>query len=98
MLRRKQPKPALARAMIAYMTMSKDYFDFMDKLDRFQPKYGQIPAAFSNAPKNSGGRDPGVAQFDFRALRGAADGSRAVRTVGGSQALPAARVISARMA
>jgi hypothetical protein len=37
-------------AVVAYMTMSKDYFDFMDKLDRFQPKYGQIALPFDYEP------------------------------------------------
>ena len=28
-------------AVIAYMTMSEDYRDFIDKLDRFRPRYGE---------------------------------------------------------
>jgi hypothetical protein len=28
-------------ATIAYMTMSKDYLDFIDKLDRFRPRFGE---------------------------------------------------------
>ena len=37
-------------AVIAYMTLSKDYFDFLDKLDRYRPKYGQIPLPFDYEP------------------------------------------------
>ena len=28
-------------AVVAYMTMSKDYLDFMTKLDRFRPRFGE---------------------------------------------------------
>jgi hypothetical protein len=28
-------------AVVAYMTMSKDYFDFMDKLDTYRPRFGE---------------------------------------------------------
>jgi hypothetical protein len=37
-------------AVIAYMTLSRDYFDFKDKLDRFRPKYGQILLPFDYEP------------------------------------------------
>lgn len=28
-------------AVVAYMTMSKDYFYFIEKLDRFRPRFGE---------------------------------------------------------
>jgi hypothetical protein len=28
-------------AVVAYMTMSKDYLDFIDKLDCFRPRFGE---------------------------------------------------------
>jgi hypothetical protein len=28
-------------AVVAYMTMSKDYFDFIDKLDNYRRRFGE---------------------------------------------------------
>jgi hypothetical protein len=28
-------------AVVAYMTMSDDYFDFVDKLDTYRPRFGE---------------------------------------------------------
>jgi hypothetical protein len=28
--------------LVAYMSMSKDYIDFRQKLDRFRPRYGEL--------------------------------------------------------
>jgi hypothetical protein len=36
-------------AIVAYMTMSKDYFDFIDKLDTYRPRFGEqyrLPFAY----------------------------------------------------
>ena len=38
------------------MSMSKDYFDFMDKLDRFSPKHGQIALPFPYEPDPDDGK------------------------------------------
>jgi hypothetical protein len=33
-------------AVVAYMTMSKDYIDFRSKLDRFRPRYGELQFSY----------------------------------------------------
>jgi hypothetical protein len=44
-------------AVIAYMTMSKDYPDFIEKLDRFRPRFGeQYVLPFDYEPENDDGR------------------------------------------
>ena len=50
-------------AVIAYMTMSKNYFDFIDKLDRFRPKHGQIPLPFDYEPDPA---DDGASVFETK--------------------------------
>jgi hypothetical protein len=43
-------------AVVAYMSMSKDYFDFLDNLDRFSPKHGQIALPFPYEPDPDDGK------------------------------------------
>jgi hypothetical protein len=44
-------------AVIAYMTMSKDYPDFIEKLDRFRPRFGeQYVLPFDYEPENDDGK------------------------------------------
>ena len=44
-------------AVIAYMTMSKDYLDFVDKLDQFRPRYGeQYKLPFDYYPDQDDGK------------------------------------------
>jgi hypothetical protein len=38
------------------MSLSRGYFDFMDKLDRFRPKHGQIPLPFDYDPDPDDGK------------------------------------------
>jgi hypothetical protein len=44
-------------AVVAYMTMSKDYPDFIEKLDRFRPRFGeQYVLPFDYEPENDDGK------------------------------------------
>jgi hypothetical protein len=44
-------------AVVAYMTISKDYLDFIDKLDRFRPRFGeQYMLPFDYEPEKDDGK------------------------------------------
>jgi len=44
-------------AAVAYMTVSRDYPDFIEKLDRFRPRYGeQYQLPFDYYPEHDDGK------------------------------------------
>ena len=44
-------------AVVAYMTMSKGYFDFVDKLDTYRPRFGeQYRLPFTCEPDHDDGK------------------------------------------
>ena len=46
-----------ARRITAYMTVSRDYPDFIEKMDRFRPRYSdQLELAFDYEPDMDDGK------------------------------------------